>query len=297
MHIKIGFIGQGWIGKHYADDFEKRSYSVVRYSLDEPYLKNKEKIKECKIVFIAVPTPTTVAGFDCGSIIDSLKVVANGSTVVIKSTLLPGTTQRIQEQFPHLFIIHSPEFLRETTAAHDASHPERNIVGIPIYNEEFRKRAEQILSVLPHAKYNKIMSSLNAEMIKYVGNCFLYTKVIVMNIFYDVAMASGADWNIIRDAIINDSRIGDSHTLPVHQSGHDKSATTSKRGAGGHCFIKDFEAFRALYAGSIGKDKAYDMLSKMVEYNNYLLTSTDKDIELLEGVYGKECTHDGLEVR
>jgi len=55
----IGFIGQGWIGKNYADDFEKRGYETVRYSLEKPYVDNKEKIKDCDLVFIAVPTPTT----------------------------------------------------------------------------------------------------------------------------------------------------------------------------------------------------------------------------------------------
>ena len=62
--MNIGFVGQGWIGKHYADNFEARGYMVVRYALEEPYVKNKEKIKECGIVFIAVPTPTSPKGFD-----------------------------------------------------------------------------------------------------------------------------------------------------------------------------------------------------------------------------------------
>ena len=56
---KIGFIGQGFIGKNYADDFERRGFEVIRYALEEPYRANKEKIRECDIVFIAVPTPTT----------------------------------------------------------------------------------------------------------------------------------------------------------------------------------------------------------------------------------------------
>ena len=38
---KIGFIGQGWIGKNYADDFERRGFKTVRYSLDKNYLPNK----------------------------------------------------------------------------------------------------------------------------------------------------------------------------------------------------------------------------------------------------------------
>ena len=62
--IKIGFIGQGYVGKNYADDFERRGYKVVRYALEEPYRKNKEQIRDCDLVFIAVPTPTTPKGFD-----------------------------------------------------------------------------------------------------------------------------------------------------------------------------------------------------------------------------------------
>ena len=46
-----------------ADDFEARGYDIVRYALEEPYKANKDKIKECQIVFIAVPTPTTEEGF------------------------------------------------------------------------------------------------------------------------------------------------------------------------------------------------------------------------------------------
>ena len=44
--MKIGFIGQGFIGKSYADDLERRGHAVVRYALEEPYRKNKDKIQE-----------------------------------------------------------------------------------------------------------------------------------------------------------------------------------------------------------------------------------------------------------
>ncbi|MEY3784652.1 MAG: hypothetical protein RLZZ230_974, partial [Candidatus Parcubacteria bacterium] len=52
--MKIGFIGQGFIGKSYADDFENRGFEVVRYALEELYINNKELIKDCDIVFVAV---------------------------------------------------------------------------------------------------------------------------------------------------------------------------------------------------------------------------------------------------
>ena len=60
---KIGFIGQGWIGKHYADDFENRLYDVVRYSLEEPYIQNKEQLKECQIVFVEIAEHNSVFRF------------------------------------------------------------------------------------------------------------------------------------------------------------------------------------------------------------------------------------------
>ena len=67
----IGFIGQGYVGKNYGDDFEWRGFKVVRYSLEKPYIENKDKIKECDIVFVAVWTPTTPKGFDL-SIVESV---------------------------------------------------------------------------------------------------------------------------------------------------------------------------------------------------------------------------------
>lgn len=275
--MKIGFIGQGWIGKHYADDFVERGYDVVRYSLETPYINNKHKIRTCDIVFVAVPTPTTPEGFVDTFVRDALTNVGEGMTVVIKSTLLPGTTEKLQSDHEHLYILHSPEFLVEKTAAYDAAHPNRNIVGIPRDSDEFRERARAVLEVLPAAPYTQIMSAKDAELVKYAGNCFLYTKVMFMNLLHDLALANGSDYNLVREALVNDPRIGESHTEPVHSSG---------RGAGGHCFIKDFEAFRKIYGDTVGDVYGDALLTALVDKNLHLLVSSNKDIELVEGVYG-----------
>ncbi|MEK7505357.1 MAG: hypothetical protein AAB597_00465, partial [Patescibacteria group bacterium] len=111
----IGFIGQGYIGKNYADDFERRGYRVVRYALEEPHRANKNSIRDCDIVFIAVPTPTTPHGFDVSALVRSLPLVGVGKIAVIKSTTLPGTIKRLQKKFRSLLIINSPEFLSEAT--------------------------------------------------------------------------------------------------------------------------------------------------------------------------------------
>jgi UDPglucose 6-dehydrogenase len=284
--MKIGFIGQGWIGKHYADDFVNRGYEVVRYSLEEEYKHNREEIKHCDIVFIAVPTPTTLKGFDFTPVSNALQNIGKGKSAVIKSTIVVGTTEKLQKQFPDIFVFHSPEFLVEKTATFDAAHPNRNIVGIPVESKEYQKRAQEILDVLPPAPYQKIMHARDAELVKYAGNCFLYTKVIFMNLLYDLAQTNNNNWNDIKDAFAHDPRIGQSHTEPVHQSGHlSNSSGSVKRGAGGHCLIKDFEAFREMYR-SVHDVKGEELLEKIVSKNIDLLVKSAKDIELLEGVYG-----------
>lgn len=280
MNTKIGFIGQGWIGKHYADEFESRMYNVVRYSLEEPYIQNKELIKDCEVVFIAVPTPTTTSGFDASIVAQALSLVGPQKIAVIKSTLLPGTTEKLQEQFPDRFVLHSPEFLVEATAAHDAAKPQRNIVGIPIDTPEYREKAVSILRILPEAPYKKIMKARDAEMVKYAGNCFLFTKVIYMNMLHELAEKTGCDWNMLREALIHDPRVGESHTQPVHQSG---------RGAGGHCLIKDFEALRKMYKSEVHDAYGDGVLKSMAEMNVHLLQSSNKDIDLVKGVYGDDC--------
>lgn len=300
---KIGFIGQGWIGKNYADDFEKRGYDVVRYALEEPYVQNKEEIKTCNIVFIAVPTPSTKEGFDPSILKEAVKNVGEGKIAVIKSTLLPGTTEDIQKENPNVFVFHSPEFLTEATAAHDAANPNRNIIGTPIENEDYQKNAKLILSVLPKAPFESICTSREAELIKYGGNNWFYFKVIFINMLYDLALKNNCKWEVIRDALAGDSRIGSTHLNPVHNSGevggdaqgrlkfnelHLEPIHKSGRGAGGHCFIKDFAAFKEMYMRQVGDELGVNLLKAMESKNIDLLLSSKKDLDLLKGVYGEE---------
>ena len=285
--VKIGFIGQGFIGKSYADDFENRGFSVVRYALEEPYINNKDLLKGCDIVFIAVPTPTTVKGFDISIVEGTLSLLSEGTTVIIKSTIIPGTVKKLSEKFPQLYIMHSPEFLRERTAAYDAANPERNIIGIPSDTPEYRERAQQVMDILPKAPYTDICAAEEAELVKYGSNCFLMTKVIFMNIMYDMAQSHGADFDTIAKAMKADSRIGDSHMNPVHASGHVEE-TAVGRGAGGHCFIKDFAAFANLYEQTTNDTDGLHVLRAIEQKNSQLLRASNKDIPLLEDVYGTE---------
>ena len=276
--MQIGFIGQGFVGKSYADEFESRGYEVVRYAKEEPYIQNKDRIADCDIVFIAVPTPSTPDGFDDSILREVTPLVGEGKTAVIKSTILPGTTESIQEGNPNRYVLNSPEFLVEKSAATDAANPSRNIVGVPQDTDEYRQKAQQVLDVLPDADYETIIHSRDAELVKYGGNCFFYFKVLYFNILYDLAQKLGCDYGEVRDAVAHDPRIGNSHMSPVHDSG---------RGAGGHCFIKDFAAFRELAEETLESEKEKEALRSLETMNTWLLKSTEKDLDLLKGVYGE----------
>ncbi len=283
MSDSIGFIGQGWIGKHYADDFEARGYSVVRYGLEAEYAGNKDAISECDIVFIAVPTPTTTEGFDDSILVSVLSLVGEGKIAVLKSTMLPGTTEKLQEQFSHIIIVNSPEFLRESNAAHDAAHPERNIIGIPTDTPVHTQAADRVLAVLPPAPYAKVLSARAAELVKYAGNVFLTLKVVYANMLFDLTSALDTNYDAVREALGADSRIGPSHLSPVDASGH---TNVSGRGAGGHCFIKDLEAFRQLYDAVVADPKGSALFESVVQKNTQLLKDSGKDLDLLAATYG-----------
>ncbi|MBI2108848.1 MAG: hypothetical protein HYT93_01520 [Parcubacteria group bacterium] len=297
----IGFIGQGWIGKNYADDFERRGYGVTRYAQEREYAGNREKVRDCDIVFIAVPTPTRNQKFDDSIVREVVKLVGKGKIAVIKSTVIPGTTESIQKENPGIFVFHSPEFLTESTARQDASQPFRNIIGISEESDEYRQKAKEVLSVLPKAQFDLVCKAKEAELIKYGGNNWFYFKVIYINLLYDLANKIGCDWEVIRDAMIADPRIGTSHMNPVHKSGtlggeaertlplyelHMEPVHKSGRGAGGHCFIKDFAAFSEIYKKEIDDPFGHMVLDALKNKNIDLLVSSNKDLDLLRGVYG-----------
>jgi nucleotide sugar dehydrogenase len=281
--IKIGFIGQGWIGKNYADNFEQRGYEIVRYDI-EKFKDNKDKLKDCRIVLVAVPTPTNKNGFDDSILINAIETATSpDQTVVIKSTIKLGTTDKIQAMFPDRCLIHSPEFLTEKTAAYDAANPDRNILG---YTEKSFSRCGEVMNVLPCAPHEAIVPCREAELVKYMGNCWFYAKVLMMNAFYDIASHNNLDFDCLKDMLAADKRVGRTHLEVVHQGG---------RGAGGHCFIKDFAALREMYEelAKVSPDNnrlsdGLKMLAQMEKFNFDLLKETGKSVDLLEGVYGTD---------
>jgi len=279
IQTPIGFVGQGYVGKNYADDFEQRGHKVVRYALEEPYVGNKEEIKGCNSVFVAVPTPTTPEGFDDSIVRAAIGLTRAGAAVIVKSTIVPGTTKSLQNQYPDRVIFFSPEFLSEATAAHDTAHPFENILGMAVDDAAHREAAERLHAILPPAPFSLTCDSTEAEIIKYAHNGSGLVEIIFFNLMYELAQKLGADWGPIEKALQADPFIANRYARPVHKTG---------RGAGGHCFIKDFAALCDLYAKEVGDSAGNAALSAIEQKNISLLKGSGKDTSLLRGVYGPD---------
>lgn len=274
---RVGYIGQGWVGRHCANAIEALGTPVVRYSLEPEYIGNKEKIRGCDLVFIVVTAPTTPKGFDDSNIRDAIEVTSPGTLVVIRSTLPPGMTHIFQNDYPDRRFVFYPEFLTMSSAKEDAEQPKRNILGLS--EKATEEDAKRILAVIPKAPYLKVTNAINAEMAKYLTNCYWNFRNMYINMQYDLATALGADWDDLREMFISDDRLQHEHTRPVHGGG---------RGAGNSCLIKDFATFVEEYKKHVGDPHGVAILDTIAKKNVHYLHGSGKDTHFLEEVYGPD---------
>jgi len=225
-------MGVGWVGGALARYFDQAGFSPKRY--DPPKgLGSQEDLAAADLIFVCVPTPYEPEkdGFDLSYVETAIGMLPPGKTVIIKSTVLPGTTEYLQKKYPGHRLLFNPEFLREKTADDDMTHPDRQIVGVTAASAA---HADEVMAVLPRAPFMKVMSAAEAETVKYFGNCFLAMKVVFANQVFDVCRALSIDYDAVKDGAAADPRIGSSH-LDVKFDGY--------RGYSGHCFPKDMRAF------------------------------------------------------
>jgi nucleotide sugar dehydrogenase len=273
----IGMIGNGFVGKAYADYYESTGHTVVRYSLEEDYIDNASKIAHCDLVIVAVPTPTTPEGPDYSIVESVINLAGQQKIVVIKSTVEAGFTEKVSGRHLDKIILHSPEFLREKTAAQDVLSPDRVIIGVPVSDDRHLAAATMYMQTLPAAKNTIICSSRASEFAKYAGNLFLAMKVVFSNAMYDLSNARGIEYAEVKAIIAADSRIGGSH-LSIWQDGG--------RGAGGNCFIKDMAAFRQKFA-TFSSNEAIAFIDSIIAMNRKLLSDSGKDTHLLKQVFNE----------
>ena len=233
--MKFGIIGCGMVGGALMRWLHGQGRQAVGYDPDKG-MTDLEGMRSADVVFVCVPTPSGPHGEMEDSYLRSAIQLLEGlyKIVVIKSTVLPGTTNRLQKDYPSLRILFNPEFLSENTADEDMARPARQIVGYTDGNEVL---ASEILKELPSASYSMTMHAKEAEMVKYFSNAFYALKVSYANQMYDLCQAMGVNYDMVRSAARNDPMIGIEH-LSIHHKGY--------RGYGGKCLPKDVKAIRYL---------------------------------------------------
>ena len=222
----------------------------------------------CDFVFVCVPTPMYEDGSQDLSYVErAFKKAKDRPVYILKSTVLPGTTEKLSKQYPNFKIIFSPEFLTERTAKIDMLTQSRIILGGELSLTEKVK----ILFNLRFKIKNIIQTdSKTAELTKYMNNTFFATKVSIMNEFKLLCDKIGANWEDALKGFVADGRIGDSH---LNVPGHD-----GKLGYGGTCFPKDVNALL-----SFSKKYNIDLDTIKGGWKTNLKVRFEKDWEEKEG--------------
>jgi len=238
----VGVIGAGVVGGSLAVWLRDQGHDVRIYDPPQGY-EDARVLDDAAVVFVAVPTPYTPGvGFDDRHLLTAVATISGEKAVVIKSTVLPGTTDLLQSRYPQHRFMFNPEFLREATAIEDFLQPDRQIVGCASRASE--ADAQCVLALLPVAPFERICAAAEAEMAKYVANAFLAVKVSYANEMFDLCERLRIDYAQVRDMVAADARIGASH-MDVLDGGY--------RGYGGKCLPKDSRSLLDL-GRSVGID-------------------------------------------
>ena len=240
--MKIGIVGQGYVGTAVKEVFSKH-YNVETYDLDKDkcsvdYLEDIVELSN--IIFICVPTPMKKDGSCDTSIVESVVKDINdmvvsrnvsGRIVAIKSTIPPGTTNRLNKECENISVIFNPEFLTEANFIDDFKNQNRIIIG---GERPSTTKLRQVYSLaFPNVKIVKT-GSITAEMVKYFTNTFLATKVSFANEMKMICDGLNIDYDKVVEYSTYDERLGKSHWAVPGPDG--------KLGFGGSCFPKDLNA-------------------------------------------------------
>ena len=237
----IGIVGQGFVGSAIREGL-KSFYSVMTYDIDKEKCTSTHKAvcENSEIIFVCLPTPMRKTGqCDTRILEEAIRRInrecselENSPTIVIKSTVPPGTTDRINRD-SSLDVCFSPEFLTEANSFDDFKNQNRIIVG----GKGARKVKQMFRKPFPNIPI-VITKSKTAETVKYFINCFLASKVTFANQFYDICEDLEVDYDKVCEYALLDTRIGKSHFAVPGPDGD--------RGFGGHCFPKDLSGLTYL---------------------------------------------------
>lgn len=276
---KIGIVGQGFVGSAVYEGF-KDHFEILRYDKYNAEKSNSDLeglVQNCDVIFVCVPTPMIAETGEASihivkEVVDDLDLIASdldkNPTLVVKSTIPPGTTDYLNERTQFVEVTFNPEFLTEANAVNDFKNQNRIIIGTTDGYEadDVRKVFAQVFPEV----YTVVCDSKEAELCKYTINTFLSVKVSFANEIYDICQAYDVDYDQVAQLAKLDTRLGNSHWMVPGPDGD--------RGFGGHCFPKDLQALVHI-ANSAGLET--NVLDAAWETNNRV--RRERDWEKQEG--------------
>lgn len=259
MKVSIGIIGFGIVGHALSFGFLKDSedYQILFFDKYKDSIPLNKVVKNSDYIFICLPTPMKLdeSGIDLSIIEDTISQITpltnnTDKIIIIKSTVVPGTTAKFEHLYPKSHFASNPEFLTEANYLEDFLNAERTIIGAS--SSAISKRVADLY----HARFPKTKifqtDPTSAEMAKYMANTYLATKVLFAYEMYGLCENLRINYMKVKEIVISDKRIGDTH-LNVNASDTANSNTTDKKGFSGKCFPKDIVALIGL-GKTIGVD-------------------------------------------
>ena len=240
--MNIAQIGHGFVGKAISRSFSKKGHNTVIYDKYQDIGSPKDVLGS-DFLFLCLPTPYVEGhGFDLSAITENMKFLYQSNyagLIVLKSTVEPGTTERLNKQFRSLQMCHNPEFLTARTADEDFHNQTHIVLG---YNEDWNnsKDSTSKLSTFfsnnyPDAKVS-ICTSRESESMKLFCNNFYAMKVQIFNEFYFLCQKMGVDYETVKDLMLANDWINPMHTIVPGPDG--------QASYGGACFPKDTNALK-----------------------------------------------------
>jgi UDPglucose 6-dehydrogenase len=222
---------------------------------------HEEGFKDVDVIYIAVGTPEKEDGsanlmYIEQAVRDIAENITKDVIVVTKSTVPVGTNHYIKEMLVslvpkhiHVEVVSNPEFLREGSSVYDTFHGDRIVIGAD--HEEAGRVIEEINKPFGIPIFKTDIKS--AEMIKYVSNAFLATKISFINEIANICEKLGADIESVAKGMGMDKRIG-------------SMFLNAGIGYGGSCFPKDTKALTQIAANI---DHNFELLKAVIKVNNH----------------------------